>query len=57
MIGRPNVQPRTSRCVVVLAGPPVQSHLQPFTHVVVWPVGSCWKLAMLRFVGSLASMT
>jgi len=43
MIGRPNVQPLAC-CVVVAAGPPVHSQRQSLMHVVVWPVGSCWKM-------------
>ena len=56
MIGRPKVQP-CATSVVVLAGPPVHSHWQSLTQVVVWPVGSCWKETTERALGSFASTT
>ena len=58
MIGRPKVQFSGGPCWdAVAAGPPVHSHRQSFTHVVVCPVGSCSKERIDGSRGSLTSMT
>jgi hypothetical protein len=56
MIGRPNVQP-VACWRSVAAGPPVHSHSQSLMQVVVWPVGSCWKLSSRSRSGFFASTT
>ena len=41
----------------MLAGPPVHSHWQSLTQVVVCPVGSSWKETSLSARGFFASTT